>query len=146
MTMEPISEFSGKYRFLSNFWPVVVGFEGNWYPSVEHAYQAAKFDDPIWRVLLRDTAEPGRAKHIANKYPARAGFFEQRLAIMEHLLRQKFQPGSELARLLLDTKDALLEEGNRWGDRYWGKCLRTGQGENQLGLLLMKIRLDLETK
>ena len=33
-----IKEFQGKYRFLSNFYPVFVEYEGEIYPSVEHAY------------------------------------------------------------------------------------------------------------
>src|SRR5207247_1025063 len=35
-----IDSFSGPYRFLSNFWPAEVEFEGIAYPSVEHAYQS----------------------------------------------------------------------------------------------------------
>ena len=37
-----IDSFQGEYRFLSNFWPCVVEYEGTEYPSVENAYQAAK--------------------------------------------------------------------------------------------------------
>src|SRR4051812_21328901 len=37
-----IAEFQGEYRFLSNFWPATVEFEGIRYPTAEHAYQAAK--------------------------------------------------------------------------------------------------------
>ena len=37
--------------------------------------------------------------------------------------------------------DALLEEGNTWGDRVWGVC--QGQGENRLGKILMKVREEL---
>ena len=39
---EKIGEFQGRYRFLSNFWPATVEFEGMTYPTVEHAYQSAK--------------------------------------------------------------------------------------------------------
>jgi len=34
-----------------------------------------------------------------------------------------------------------LEETNTWGDKYWGVC--NGEGENQLGKLLMKIRENI---
>jgi predicted NAD-dependent protein-ADP-ribosyltransferase YbiA (DUF1768 family) len=37
-----IQGFFGEYRWLSNFWPVKIHFEEKTYPSVEHAYQAAK--------------------------------------------------------------------------------------------------------
>ena len=45
-----------------------------------------------------------------------------------------------LAAALLATGDAVLQQGNTWGDRYWGKDLRTGEGENHLGRLLMERR------
>ena len=41
-----VTEFQGEYRFLSNFWPAQVVFEGVTYPTSEHAYQAAKTLDP----------------------------------------------------------------------------------------------------
>ena len=37
-----IDKFSGKYAFLSNFFPAEVVLEGEKYPTVEHAFQAAK--------------------------------------------------------------------------------------------------------
>jgi ribA/ribD-fused uncharacterized protein len=40
-----IDEFQGKYRFLSNFWPAQITYNGYTYPSTEHAYQAAKATD-----------------------------------------------------------------------------------------------------
>ncbi len=44
---------------------------------------------------------------------------------------------------LLATDDAVLQEGNRWGDRFWGVDLATGIGENQLGQVLMRKRRAL---
>ena len=41
---------------------------------------------------------------------------------------------------LLDTGNAELQEGNNWGDRYWGVDLKTGYGENRLGRIIMKVR------
>lgn len=37
-----ITSFKDKYRWLSNFWPAQIEFEGIKYPSVEHAYVASK--------------------------------------------------------------------------------------------------------
>ena len=36
-----ITRFHEEYRFLSNFYPVKVEYDGVQYPTVEHAYQAA---------------------------------------------------------------------------------------------------------
>src|SRR6185369_8674281 len=44
-----ILEFQGDNRFLSNFFPAEVIYEGITYPTAEHAYQAAKTLDPEQR-------------------------------------------------------------------------------------------------
>ena len=36
-----------------------------------------------------------------------------------------------------------LEEGNWWGDIFWGVDKKTGAGENNLGKILMKVREEL---
>lgn len=53
-----IREFRGLYGFLSNFWPSPVIWQGVLYPSVEHAYQAAKTDDPAWIARIAAAATP----------------------------------------------------------------------------------------
>ena len=42
-----IRSFTGEYRFLSNFFPSPVEFEGLVFPTVEHAFQAAKALSPL---------------------------------------------------------------------------------------------------
>ena len=37
-----------------------------------------------------------------------------------------------------------LEEGNNWGDKYWGTV--EGEGKNMLGKLLMKVRAILSNE
>lgn len=61
---------------------------------------------------------------------------------MEELLRIKFSGIDPfLTRALLETGDAELIEGNTWNDTFWGVC--NGEGENNLGRLLMKVREEL---
>ncbi|MBQ6221203.1 MAG: hypothetical protein IJJ44_01130 [Solobacterium sp.] len=36
-----------------------------------------------------------------------------------------------------------MVEGNTWNDRCWGVDIRTGTGQNHLGIILMKIRSEL---
>lgn len=49
--MQTIDSFSGLYRFLSNFWPSLVGMPNGLgiAPTVEHAYQAMKTKDLDWQ-------------------------------------------------------------------------------------------------
>ena len=63
--------------------------------------------------------------------------------IMEEVVRAKFSQNPELLQRLIDTGDRELTEGNRWHDTYWGVDLTTGQGENHLGIILMKLRAEL---
>ena len=136
-----ISSFKKEpYTFLSNFYPSVIMYDGEYYPTVEHAYQAAKTTNNAVRENIRMVKAPGRAKRIGNTIVIRAGWNVLKLEVMEYLLRQKFMD-KDLQAKLLATGDEELVEGNWWGDTYWGIC--KGVGENHLGRLLMKIRSEV---
>lgn len=141
-----IDRFDGDHRFLSNFWPARVSLDGEFYPSVEHAYQAAKsLDIPTRLVLCSRAANPltaGQAKTYGKRIQLRLDWENVRLAIMEGLVRQKFSV-EPLKSKLLGTLNCELLEGNFWGDRFWGIDLQ-GRGENHLGKILMKIRKELQ--
>lgn len=135
-----INKFSGEYRFLSNFYPVSVVYDSTPYPSVEHAYQAAKTIDSTQRSKIRHASSPALAKKLGAQATLRDGWDKLRLPVMRYLLDQKFlQP--VLRKKLLATGDEELIEGNDWGDTFWGKC--NGKGENHLGQILMEIRANI---
>jgi len=131
-----IESFSGEHRFLSNFWPATVQFDGETYPSVEHAYQAAKTSDRAARRTVREAPGPAAAKRLGATVPLDPGWDEHRIPVMRDLLRQKFAH-PELGARLLGTGSTVLIEGNDWGDRFWGV---DGTGTNHLGNLLMAER------
>jgi len=137
--MNEIKGFFGKYRFLSNFWPAQVNLDGDTYPSVEHAYQAAKTLDTETREKIKECEKPGQAKKLGKKIQLRSDWEDAKLSIMENLVQQKFCNHEDLKNKLLSTGDAYLEETNTWGDRFWG-CDKQGKGENHLGKILMRIR------
>lgn len=142
-----IVNFKGRYRFLSNFYPTKVGMSGIEYPTVEHAYQAAKTDNRVLRIAIAATATPGKAKRLGRKVPLRPGWDTIKEAIMRELLWQKFQD-PQLAKKLLATAPAVLVEGNYWHDSWWGVCYCQhcdGYGLNILGRMLMALRDNLET-
>lgn len=137
-----ITSFTGKYDFLSNFYPVLVCDDmAIDYPSVEHAYQAAKSTNPETRYLIRDFTTAAEAKKRGRIIRIRAGWNDVKLTIMLGFLRQKFGSGA-LKQWLLATGNEELVEGNYWGDTYWGQC-PVGTGENHLGKLLMQVRSEL---
>ena len=136
-----ITRFTGIHRFLSNFYPSVIEYNGQYYPTVEHAYQAAKVLDGVAQAQIRAASTPRDARRLGRAYAARPDWDQIRAAVMEDLVRLKFTQNESLAQQLLATGDAHLEEGNWWGDTFWGTV--DGFGENILGKILMKVRDEL---
>jgi ribA/ribD-fused uncharacterized protein len=145
MEMTMIREFEGAFRFLSNFWPAEVELDGVTYASVEHAYQAAKVADPAVRAQI-GAMTPGAAKRFVRRFPLPHDWATALVPLMGRLVRDKFTRHAELAAQLCATGERPLEEGNRWGDSFWGVDLRTGQGDNRLGGILMRVRAELASR
>jgi predicted NAD-dependent protein-ADP-ribosyltransferase YbiA (DUF1768 family) len=80
------------------------------------------------------------AKKLGRQVQIRRDFDANKLDIMFKLLRLKFA-NAELAKMLIDTGDTILVEGNTWNDTFWGIC--NGVGQNNLGKLLMLVRREL---
>ena len=157
--MEKITLFKDDNGFLSNFYPCHIVLDGTQYPSVEHAFQAAKakIDDKITyinsegktatmtaRDCIRSVRTPGMAKRLGREIKLRPGWDDMKLEVMESLVRQKFTNDWYLAEQLLKTGNAKLIEGNWWGDTYWGVYM--GNGENNLGKILMRVREELHAQ
>jgi ribA/ribD-fused uncharacterized protein len=140
--MKEIVQFIGDYSFLSNFHPCEVILEGYEYPTVEHAYVAAKTTDTNIRESIRRAIYPGQAKRMGKHIVLREDWELIKLDVMKYLLRQKFKPGTDLAQKLFDTGDVFICEGNTWGDMFWGKC--KGKGKNNLGRMIMEVREELK--
>lgn len=136
-----VAEFQGEYRFLSNFWPAEVHYDGQVYPTSEHAYQSAKTLDRAERNRIAALPSPGDAKRAGSALPKRPDWDNHKLAVMDAVVRDKFTRNPDLRAKLLATGRAELIEGNTWNDQFWGVC--NGKGENHLGKILMKIRAEL---
>ena len=136
-----IFEFTGEYRFLSNFWSCYVPYEDILYPSVENAYQAAKcaHKDDRKRFLFCKASE---AKRLGQLIEMRSDWEDVKVSKMRSLVKEKFSRHLDLAKKLLETGDEELQEGNWWGDKFWGTV--NGQGQNMLGKILMSIRTELK--
>lgn len=129
-----IDSFEGEYGWLSNFY---VEPDGS---HVEVEYQQAKCG-PRAECMFRGLT-PGQAKRLGQKLDIYwMDWDTRRLEVMEFFVRRKFQDNPDLAEKLLATGDAVLIEGNDWGDKFWGQV--DGVGENQLGRILMKVREEL---
>lgn len=140
-----IDRFIGAYRYLSNFYLTPVVYEEDMYPSVEHAYQAAKTLDPRERDYFTRPVPPGAAKRAGRQVTIRSDWELKKVDIMFDLVKQKFE-AEPLRSQLLSTGDAELVEGNTWHDEFWGicSCPRHGRGQNHLGKILMDVRDELK--
>lgn len=137
-TSRDVTRFSG--TGFSNFAPCEVTLDGTPFPNVEAAYQAAKTLIPTERQTILTCSTPAEAKKLGKTLTLRPDWDEVKIKIMQDLLEQKFRH-PKYRDLLLSTGKGRLEEGNTWGDVFWGTC--KGVGENKLGLLLMGIRSRL---
>lgn len=141
--MATIQEFTGEYRFLSNFYLAPVEWNGTVWPSSEHAYQAAKTLDLATQELIRNLPTPAAAKKAGKLVKMRSDWDDVKVLCMLEILRSKFTLNADLRAQLLATGDAHLEEGNWWKDVFWGVCpVGSGRGLNMLGKLLMEVRAE----
>lgn len=136
-----IDSFSGRYAFLSNFYPVPGGVEdeGIEYPTSENAFQAAKTLDMQYRKSIAYSS-PTQAKRLGHAIALRPQWNQVKVSVMKRIVRTKFSEPT-LREKLLATGDEELVEGNDWHDTYWGVC--NGVGQNMLGKILMEVRAEL---
>lgn len=137
---DKIDCFRGEYFWLSNTYESPLHVPGGLsFRSAEHAYQWCKTDNDWWQDRIRNAEHPLIAKKIANhpKCPILPNWDDIKVRVMERVVYYKFND-PVLREKLLDTGDAYIEEGNTWGDTFWGVC--KGVGENNLGKILMKTR------
>lgn len=129
-----------------NFSAFQVFWGGILWPTVEHAYQATKFTDPVIISIIRETRSPYEAKRLARVYKGnvRVNWLAVELTIMEDILRAKLAQHEYVQRKLIETGDAELVEDSP-SDSFWGRG-PDWKGQNQMGKLWMKLRDELREK
>ncbi len=151
---------SGIGKYLSNFTPARVRFHGHWYPSVEHAFQAAKFLFTNGKLHVLDLASdrPGGSwtSLVAKRYGSKKSFASLGLTldtdawnasasrIMGELLRSRARHDPLFKKIVrkANREGVALLHHERGGSRaFWGgafdKAKRRFEGSNRLGLLMM---------
>lgn len=145
---EVINEFRGTFRFLSNFHPspIRVRFSNDVHTvaaTAEHVFQAFKTRNKTTQRAILRTENPGYAKRLGRTCDLREDWEDIKLNVMRAVVRAKFEQNEDLKFMLFATDDATLIEGNHWNDTFWGVDLKTGQGHNHLGIILMEVRETL---
>ncbi|MCL2001540.1 MAG: NADAR family protein [Planctomycetes bacterium] len=115
------------------------------YNSVEQYYQSMKTESPDEAREIRACyVDPSTAKKLGQKLKSiKSNWNDIRVSVMTEGVRAKFTQNPDLAEKLLATGDMALEEGNTWGDLFWGVDYHTREGENRLGRILMQVREEL---
>ena len=135
-----ICSFSGKYFFLSNFYPVEMDYHGIPYSSSEAAFQAQKTTDLELRKIFSKLSA-AESKRLGREIHMRPDWEQIKVEVMADIVHKKFEI-PEMRKYLLSTGDTPLREGNWWGDKIWGTTT-IGQGTNYLGKILMEERRQI---
>lgn len=128
---------------LSGFAPFDFELDGARWPSVEHYFQAMKFDDMAYREKIRQapTAKAARKLGQARFKPVRKDWQAVRETVMTRAVYIKARTHDAIAERLLETGDQVIIERSNY-DYFWG-CGRDGRGLNNYGKVLMNVRSKL---
>ncbi len=142
-----IDDFTGDYRFLTNFYQCPFAYKGLTYPNSEAAFQAQKCATEEEKIKYTTITNPVVAKRMGKKEPGfPSNWNDICYGIMKEILTAKFS-NPELKEKLKTTGAAILIEGNRHHDNRWGKCTcekcQSKEAQNWLGKILMEIRSTL---
>ncbi len=156
-------ESKSDYYEFSNFYkaPITFSLHPNEkplvFPTSEHAYQAAKFDDAEYIEIIRKAKTPNQAriyglqktgggyKWRTDMNPTirsyqhvkmRADWNDVRDDVMQKIVDAKFSQNPALKKRLLDTGERRIIEDSK--DVHWG--MKNGKGDNALGLILERAR------
>jgi ribA/ribD-fused uncharacterized protein len=113
------------------------GFE---WPSVEHYYQAMKFDDEEYREQIRQSAHPADAAKLgkSKKHQRRKDWDKVKVTFMTRGTYIKCRTHADVAQKLLDSGEMEIAEVSQY-DYFWGSG-RDLRGNNAFGKMLMGVR------
>lgn len=135
------------YGAFSNLYRRAFQFEGREYPTAEHAYQAGKPVKDVVRDWILSAPSPAllaMAAHGLYSWDVAPNWANIKFDRMRRVLHAKFSQHDDLAKLLIETKNARLVEAGRVANsvnKTWGEV--NGKGQNMLGRLLMELREEL---
>jgi len=135
------------YGPFSNLYKRDMVFEGEVYPTSEHAYQAGKARKKEVRDWLMAAPSPSllaMAAHGLYSWDVSENWATLKFERMKNILRAKFTQHEDLKELLISTGNSRLVEAatvDNAVNRLWGEV--NGKGQNMLGQLLMEIRTEL---
>jgi N-glycosidase YbiA len=128
------------YGCFSNFANYPFTLDDMLWQSVEHFYQASKYEGTPYLKIIQSASDSKEAYRLSKQFSEhrRPDFKEYKLDYMKRGTMQKFKENPDILKILLETGDETIIErcGN---DIYWGQD-ENGVGENNMGKILMQVR------
>jgi N-glycosidase YbiA len=137
------------YGCFSNFSPHAIELDGKSWQTVEHYYQAHKYqgtdrEDLMERIRTAKTPELAAEIGRNPQYQMRRDWDDRKCEIMYCAVWKKFSTHLDIQRILVDTGEVEIIEDSPV-DYFWG-CGGDRTGANHLGQILMKIRQEIQGK
>jgi len=116
------------------------------WPSVEHYYQAMKFDDQAYQETIRCADHPKKARKLGrNRFRSiRKDWRDVKVVYMTRAVYTMCRTYPDIATKLMTTGSNRLVENSQY-DYFWG-CGRDRRGDNHFGKVLMNVRDKLHTE
>ena len=144
---EIIGFYPREFYPLDNFSSFKVKVNGYLYSSLEEAIQSMLFlpDHKEISEQIKNSYSAHEAQKIMHENINKVKYSkEEKLVLMEKLLRLKIEQNPYVLKKLLETKNyTIMEDSPK--DNYWG-CGINREGENNLGKLWMKLREEYKVK
>ena len=130
------------HGYMSNYKRARFFIYGRWWNWVEAPYQAQKTLDPLEQEAIWQAKSNNDSRLLGQKVTMRPDWDEIKSNIMYECCLAKFLQHKDLRDQLISTCDEELIEDSPI-DSWWG-CGKNGEGRNELGKILMKIRGELK--
>jgi len=143
--MIKIPYYENSYFALHNFSAHSIKYNGVIYTTVEHAFHSVKFDDENIKEEIRKARSPFEAYELGKKYKSfrKTNWDEIKVSVLYEIITEKVKQHEEVKKVLLSTNKEEIVEDNP-NDDFWGNG-KDGNGQNQTGKILMKIRSELKS-
>jgi ribA/ribD-fused uncharacterized protein len=142
-------KISDPYGCFSNFSSHSIRLDGQFWPTVEHYYQAQKFvgtRDANLTAVIQVAPTALQAAELGRdcSRQLRPDWEQVKNQVMAKAVLSKFLIHADIQATLLETGTAELVEDSPT-DYYWG-CGQDRSGQNHLGKILMHVRTEIRDR